>query len=249
MDWPKPDLKRLSDQLVKVSSLEQHGESLLVALGETNFELLMDLFYQRMLEKQKNVGRFKLGNYYQAIPSYAYELKPIFQKNEGLAKSIIKEWSKKHMSEVSVFSINFSDFINTFAPTIQEEIITELVSSGKQKDLKEAANMISGIKNLDLKFCMKISEMTDDKDILNTLKHGLTDVGVLSGNPGENLFGKAWQGKANEITGSAILAKNKKSQSFLKETIDYLNLLVQDSEKKHQAELERKRLRMKEDEE
>ncbi len=247
-DWPKVDLEHFAGLLVKVSSLEHHGTEILIALGEVDFELFMDVLYRRMLEKQKSSKTFELGHYYQAIPRHADELKPLFEKNTDKVKEIVKVWSKKHLGKISVFSYNLSSLLDSFAPSIAQEIIYDLVLSGKKKQIAEAIELLPKFDSIDIQFCLRLVEITDDKDLIRTLKGYLTNVGSVSGPAGENLFGKAWQAKVNEIEALANNTSSKKGQRFIAETVTILKQMIAASEKEHQAELEKRKMLKKEQE-
>lgn len=246
-DWSKAELSELSTLLVKISSLDYHGVHLLLALGEADFDLLIDIFYKRMLEKRSRTTQLDFS--YQAVPRDINELKPLFEKNREKFKNIVKMWSKKHLGQTSVFSINLSSFLERFAPAIAKEIITDLIKSGKKKELLEAADLLPQFEGIDLEFCLQLIQITDDKRIRDILMGNLTNTGVATGAAGENILGQAWKRRVDELKALESKVVTKKAKDFLVEAIVMLEKMIERSEKDHQAEQEREKRREREQEE
>jgi len=238
--WSKNELLQLCNLLVKCSSLEHHGTRILLALGEADFTLFLDVFRRRMLEKEKFRRDLKSG-YYDAIPWHADELKPLFESNSEELKKIVREWSKKYSVKAPVFSFNLSVFLDAFAPLVSQKIVLDLISSHKKADISEAINLLPRFDSLDIEFCLKIVEITDDADVLNSLKGRLMNLGDVSGSADEDIFGKAWRNRANDFEQILKVKHSKKTEKFIKEIIKVLQEMAVNSEKEHQIKLEKRR--------
>ncbi len=227
------------EQMVVAPDLDWHLQQLLLEIGRDDFELIMNVFLNRIrkgVEKKENNPKRVLGEeHYDPIP---YHFNPDLQKYIVSHQAFlieIQKWVAEVDTEWSTYNWEVSNFLERIGAPLQE-ILKPLIEKGDDKSLLKAVRTLDTFHGGKLDIYLEIIARTDNKRVIDKIDGLMYSTGVVSGEYG---IANAYEARAKELE----KYKDEKNPRIQKFTRRMITSFRDSAEKERQHRDEEKQLR------
>lgn len=232
-EWSKEDLNALAENLVRAESLHHHETSMLHKIGQADFPTLMKIIERRLKREAKEPG-----GTYSSIPNHGSMELYSFIANHSRYATFLRKWVASVSENKNLFTMDLGRFIYEVGGTTLATVLSEMVESGEEENLKKVIALFPTIEAPDIELCFKIISVTDNREIWERVEGQMYNTGGLSGAYGENLYGNALRQLKQRIESELKVTKSKRVLIFCKEAITNLEESINRSDESHKRDLE-----------
>ena len=223
----------LLKKLIELDRLEHRDQDLLYELADKDSAKIIDFFTARVHRYTKKNTRTRDDLSYDAVPYHLNDNLRGLLKNDpnysATLKGVIDSFTDKWSYYNSEMGQLFKRVGNYKQPLI------EYIGSANKTELRKALDFFAtSIDGMDLDIAFAIVAKTDDKKIWSSVRTGLYNTGMVSGEYG---LANAHQAKHNAIKKKFANSGNKRVKKFATEIMDWLQKLVEEERQRTKEEL------------
>lgn len=238
--------KFLLKKIIEAPRIDWHLQEFLMVLCNKDFNCVMNVFKQRIAravvlqkkDRSQGMKRLMKRKEFEAIPDHFNpKLQKLLTEDSSRFSGILKIWMSKMTLGWSTYNWEISRFLEELEVN-KRDVLSDIVTSGNDKDLLRVAYAIEGINKADFNLCMQIVGRTDNERILNKIQSIMYATGVVSGEYG---IADAYKGKI-EMLQKYKNSKNKRIRNFTKKMIGYLEKSESDERKRAAEEIQLRKI-------
>lgn len=222
---------KLLQVLVEVEDLSYEYQELLLQLEGAEARNILKFFMKRVQLKQSSHKRAREENY-EPVP---------YHLNKDLIKAIRddEEYTDIVKEAVATFTEKWSVYNSELSRLFRrtghyKDALIEFVRGANKQELKKVLNFCDAFEPIDLDVAVEVAKKTTDKKIRSSIRSRMYNTGVVSGEYG---LANEHQRKLDYLKEKYGNDKNPKLQSFIKETLEWLDGLVKDERQRTKEEL------------
>lgn len=223
----------LLNNLVAFDRLEHDHQDLLYEITDKDATKVIDFFTARIHRYTQKNTRTRDDFKYDAVPYHLNDNLRDLLKNDPNYAATFKKILDSFTGKWSYYNSEMGQLLKRTGNYKQPML--EYIQAANKTDLRKALDFFAtNIDGIDLEIAFAIVAKTDDKKVWTSVRTGLYNTGVVSGEYG---LANAHQARHDAIKKKFASSDNKRVKQFAKETMAWLKKLVEQEKRRTDEEL------------